>query len=150
MKHFRLFATVLFALALTTGATADDLTLRYEQPSQTWMGSLPLGNGRLGAMVYGGTQRETIALSELTLWSGQPDTDCNNMLGPDRLREIRSAFLNGDYKLGNEMGWRSMNGHGRSFGTNANQQPENYCFGAYGQEIPFPEEFKNFQSGYYI
>ena len=39
---------------------------------------------------------------------------------------------------------------GRSFGTNANQQPENYCFGAYGQEIPFPEEFKNFQSGYYI
>ena len=39
---------------------------------------------------------------------------------------------------------------GRSFGTNAQQQPENYCFGAYGQEIPFPEEFKNFQSGYYI
>lgn len=118
MKHFRLFATVLFALALAKGATAADLTLRYEQPSQTWMGSLPLGNGRLGAMVYGGTQRETIALSELTLWSGQPDPDCNNMLGPDRLREIRSAFLNGDYKLGNEMGWRSMNGHGRSFGTN--------------------------------
>lgn len=118
MKSFRQFATVLFALALAKGATADDLNLRYEQPSQTWMGSLPLGNGRLGAMVYGGTQRETIALSELTLWSGQPDPDCNNMLGPDRLREIRSAFLNGDYKLGNEMGWRSMNGHGRSFGTN--------------------------------
>ena len=56
------------------------------------MGSLPLGNGRLGAMVYGGTQRETIALSELTLWSGQPDPDCNNMLGPDRLREIRARL----------------------------------------------------------
>ena len=39
---------------------------------------------------------------------------------------------------------------GRSFGTNAQQQPENYCFGAYGQEIPFPEEFRNFHSAYYV
>ncbi len=39
---------------------------------------------------------------------------------------------------------------GRSFGTNADQQPENYCFGAYGQEIPFPEEFRNFRSAYYV
>ena len=38
---------------------------------------------------------------------------------------------------------------GRSFGTNAKQEPENYCFGAYGAEIPFPEEFKNFRSAYY-
>ena len=39
---------------------------------------------------------------------------------------------------------------GRSFGTNAKQEPENYCFGAYGAEIPFPEEFKDFKSAYYI
>jgi len=39
---------------------------------------------------------------------------------------------------------------GRSFGTNAKQEPENYCFGAYGAEIPFPEEFKNFKSAYYL
>ena len=118
MKEYRRFSSILLALVVATGALATDLTLRYQQPSQTWMGSLPLGNGRLGAMVFGGVDRETIALSEVTLWSGQPDPDCNNMLGADRLREIRSAFLNGDYKLGNEMGWRSMNGHGRSFGTN--------------------------------
>ena len=111
----------LVSLALSSlGAMAADgsQTLRYSQPSQKWMGATPLGNGRLGAMVYGGTGRETIALSELTLWSGQPDPDCNNLVGPERLREIRSVFLSGDYKLGNEMGWRSMNGHGRSFGTN--------------------------------
>ncbi|MBQ9667354.1 MAG: glycoside hydrolase family 95 protein [Prevotella sp.] len=118
MRNFKLFTTLLLAIATATGTKASDLTLRYQQPSQTWMGSLPLGNGRLGAMVYGGTDQETIALSEVTLWSGQPDPDCNNLLGPDRLKEIRSAFLSGDYKLGNEMGWRSMNGHGRSFGTN--------------------------------
>ncbi len=118
MKYYKFLITLLLTLTHTMGALALDLTLRYQQPSQTWMGSLPLGNGRLGAMVYGGVDKETIALSEVTLWSGQPDPDCNNMLGPDRLHEIRSAFLNGDYKLGNEMGWRSMNGHGRSFGTN--------------------------------
>ena len=118
MKEYRRFTSILLSLVLTTSVLATDLTLRYEQPSQTWMGSLPLGNGRLGAMVFGGIDKETIAISEVTLWSGQPDPDCNNMLGPDRLREIRSAFLGGDYKLGNEMGWRSMNGHGRSFGTN--------------------------------
>ena len=120
MKRLRLFSLLLLAIAATTGARAavDNLTLGFDQPSNKWMGSLPLGNGRMGAMVYGGTAKETIALSELTLWSGQPDPDCNNLLGPDRLREIRSVFLSGDYKLGNEMGWRSMNGHGRSFGTN--------------------------------
>ena len=118
MKFFKLFTTLLLVLTTPTTTRANHLTLHYKQPSQTWMGSLPLGNGRIGAMVYGGTGKETIALSEVTLWSGQPDPDCNNMLGAERLREIRSAFLNGNYKLGNEMGWRSMNGHGRSFGTN--------------------------------
>ncbi|MBO7139435.1 MAG: glycoside hydrolase N-terminal domain-containing protein [Prevotella sp.] len=118
MKKNKLLPLVVLVLIATTDVQAGGLTLSYEQPSPSWMGSLPLGNGRLGVMVYGGTDMETIALSEVTLWSGQPDPDCNNMLGPDRLKEIRSAFLSGDYRLGNEMGWRSMNGHGRSFGTN--------------------------------
>ena len=39
---------------------------------------------------------------------------------------------------------------GRSFGTNAQQEPENYCFGAYGTEIPFPERFRNMKSAYYM
>jgi len=48
------------------------------------------------------------------------------------------------------MNLERMTDVGRSFGTNADQQPENYCFGAYGAEIPFPEQFKDFQSEYYV
>ena len=91
--------------------------LTYDKPSQKWMGALPLGNGRLGAMVYGGVDRETIALNEVTLWSGQPDPEANNLCGPEKLCEIREAFLSGDYQRGNELGWQNLCGHGKSFGT---------------------------------
>ena len=46
--------------------------LHYREPAAFWEGALPLGNGRIGAMVYGGTENETIALNEDTLWSGLP------------------------------------------------------------------------------
>lgn len=92
--------------------------LVYSRPSAKWMGALPLGNGRLGAMVYGGTDVETIALNEVSMWSGQPDPEANNLCGPDRLREMREAFLSGDYKRGNDLGWQYLCGHGKSFGTN--------------------------------
>lgn len=49
------------------------MKLYYEQPAKNWHESLPLGNGRLGATVYGGTKRETLALNEDTLWSGYPE-----------------------------------------------------------------------------
>ena len=46
--------------------------LYYTQPADCWEGALPLGNGRLGAMAYGGTEHEELALNEDTLWSGLP------------------------------------------------------------------------------
>ena len=46
--------------------------LWYEQPAEKWTQALPLGNGRLGAMVYGGVEQERICLNEDTLWSGYP------------------------------------------------------------------------------
>jgi alpha-L-fucosidase 2 len=47
-------------------------TLWYRQPARDWNEALPLGNGRLGAMVFGGLRRETLQLNEDTLWSGRP------------------------------------------------------------------------------
>ena len=47
--------------------------LYYTQPADCWEGALPLGNGRLGAMAYGGTEHEELALNEDTLWSGLPE-----------------------------------------------------------------------------
>ena len=48
------------------------LVLWYDQPAQSWTEALPVGNGRLGAMVFGGTDDETIQFNEETLWTGQP------------------------------------------------------------------------------
>lgn len=119
MKVKQVITIVLSAmLGIEVMAADSKPALVYSRPSANWMGALPLGNGRLGAMVYGGTDVETIALNEVTMWSGQPDPEANNLCGPDRLREMREAFLSGDYKRGNDLGWQYLCGHGKSFGTN--------------------------------
>ena len=113
------FLTVLIAalqLTFTAAARQNDL-LNYSKPSTTWMGSLPMGNGRIGTMIYGGVDTETIALNEITLWSGQPDPEANNLCGPEALKKIRSAFFAGDVALGNQLGNQYLSGHGKSFGT---------------------------------
>lgn len=119
MKVKQVITIVLSAmLGIEVMAADSKPALVYSRPSAKWMGALPLGNGRLGAMVYGGTDVETIALNEVTMWSGQPAPEANNLCGPDRLREMREAFLSGDYKRGNDLGWQYLCGHGKSFGTN--------------------------------
>jgi alpha-L-fucosidase 2 len=50
----------------------DALSLWYRQPAQQWVQALPIGNGRLGAMVFGGVDHERLAVNEDTLWSGYP------------------------------------------------------------------------------
>jgi alpha-L-fucosidase 2 len=118
MKQIKMILMALLAFTATTSLkafTTDELT--YRQPSTTWMGSLPLGNGRIGAMVYGGTAVETIALNEVTMWSGQPDPEVNNLCGKERLKEIRDAFFHGDVAKGNDLGTKYLSGHDRSFGT---------------------------------
>ena len=51
--------------------------LHYTDPAEYWEAALPLGNGRLGAMVHGGIEREVLSLNEDTLWSGLPDRRFN-------------------------------------------------------------------------
>ena len=53
-------ATLLFSSCLPSEATTDNMKLWYDKPADEWMKSLPFGNGRLGAMVYGGVETETI------------------------------------------------------------------------------------------
>ena len=60
-------------LSLTAMAcTAQNYQLWYNQPARHWLEALPVGNSQMGAMVYGGTDVETLALNEETFWSGQP------------------------------------------------------------------------------
>lgn len=65
----------------TSGGAPDALTLWYTQPAQQWVEALAIGNGRIGAMVFGGTTEERLQLNEDTLWSGGPYDPTN----PDAL-----------------------------------------------------------------
>jgi len=72
------------------------MMLQYAAPARHWTDALPLGNGSLGAMVFGGIGRELIQLNEETLWSGYP-ADWNNPQALETLPKIREAVRNGAY-----------------------------------------------------
>jgi alpha-L-fucosidase 2 len=68
--------------AATAAATAPAdaaLTLRYDRPALRWVQALPIGNGRMGAMIFGGTDREQLQLNEDTLYSGEPPADLRSI-----------------------------------------------------------------------
>ncbi len=78
------------------------LTLNYDSPASAWTEALPVGNGRLGGMVFGGVVEERIALNEDTLWAGGPRMGTN----PDAavaLPEVRRLLLAGDYVAAEEL-----------------------------------------------
>lgn len=111
---------ILIAAAVISTATAfgSETTVWYSQPAAKWMEALPLGNGRLGAMVYGGIGQDRVALNEVSLWSGQPDATSSDLCGPEALDEMRQAFFNNDPELANQLGEKYLTGRMTSFGTN--------------------------------
>ena len=82
------------AIAAQPGAPAGRAMLWYGQPASVWTEALPIGNGRLGAMVFGGTGHERLQLNEDTLWSGAP-YDPVNADAKAALPEVRRLSLRG-------------------------------------------------------
>ncbi|MBL8994077.1 MAG: glycoside hydrolase family 95 protein, partial [Spirochaetia bacterium] len=80
----------------------DPLQLWYDRPASNWNEALPLGNGRLGAMVFGGAANERIQLNEDTLWSGGP-TQGNNPEAKKILPKVREAVFSGRYAEATEL-----------------------------------------------
>ena len=74
---------LMIALALAATASAQRLTLHYTQPAEDWQSqALPIGNGRLGAMIFGDARREHVQLNEISLWTGdEKDTGSYQNLG---------------------------------------------------------------------
>lgn len=79
------------------GAPAEALSLWYRQPARQWVEALPVGNGRLGAMVFGGVTEERLQLNEDTLWAGGP-YDPVNPEAKDALPQVRQLIFEGKYK----------------------------------------------------
>jgi alpha-L-fucosidase 2 len=117
----RLLFNLFFLLFLTAVGFSQDkpaLKLWYTKPSEgVWENALPIGNGRLGAMVYGNVGKETIQLNEHTVWSGSPNRNDNpNALAA--LPEIRQLIFDGKQKEAEQLANKSIltkKSHGQMF-----------------------------------
>ena len=83
------------SLLFTNSSFAGDLTLGYAKPAERWSESLLMGNGRIGACVWGGIDREVINLNEDSLWTGEPGYEINPKALP-ALPEVRRLLLAGE------------------------------------------------------
>jgi len=99
---------------------ADELKLWYRQPAKNWNEALPIGNGRLGAMIFGGVTSERIQLNEDSLWSGSPGDD-DNPEALEALPEIRRLLFAGQYAEAQRLANRKLicKGVGSSQGRGA-------------------------------
>lgn len=73
------------------------MKLQYDKPASVWTEGLPIGNGRVGGMIFGGVEQEKISLNEDTLWSGYP-TDGNNPGAKEVLPKVRKLIQERRYQ----------------------------------------------------
>ncbi|WP_294243345.1 glycoside hydrolase family 95 protein [uncultured Chryseobacterium sp.] len=92
-----LFTFCLFISVFSPAQKGGKNKLWYDKPAKQWVEALPVGNGRLAAMVYGDPSKEKLQLNESTFWSGGPSRN-DNPDGPKVLDSIRYYLFNGNYK----------------------------------------------------
>jgi alpha-L-fucosidase 2 len=103
------FLAMVLASAPAFADNWANLTLWYQQPASEWNHALPVGNGRLGAMVFGDTATERIQLNEDTFWAGGP-YDPTRPGGAASLPEIRRLLFAGDVEKAHDLFGRTMMG----------------------------------------
>jgi len=90
-------ALLLFSILTINCFAQNDAVLWYEQPAKEWTEALPVGNGRLGAMIYGNPAREELQLNEETVWGGGPHNNYNPA-ALKSLPEVRRLIFEGKNK----------------------------------------------------
>ena len=98
-----LLATILVTTLTASSQEQAPMVLQYDLPADFFEESLPIGNGKLGALVYGGTDDNIIYLNDITLWTGKPldrdlDADAHQWIP-----KIREALFNEDYQLADSL-----------------------------------------------
>ena len=92
-KHILLISGLLATCAGSVQAQPE-YKLWYDRPAEQWIEALPLGNGRLGAMVFGDPTHDELQLNEETVWGGSPYNNTNPK-AKDALPEIRRLLFEG-------------------------------------------------------
>ncbi len=95
-KHIKAIS-LLAVLMLSIAATSQDLKLWYNKPAVKWTEALPIGNGRIGGMLFGGVEQDRIQFNEETIWTGGP-RDYNKKGAWKYLDTIRQLLFNGKQK----------------------------------------------------
>ena len=100
MKYKKVILMKLCLVTLTVSAQ----TLHYNKPAEFFEEALVIGNGTMGGIIYGGTERDKISLNDITLWTGEP---CNmKVYSPDAHKSIpaiREALRQGDYQKADQL-----------------------------------------------
>ncbi len=84
---------------------ASELPLWYSAPAETWEEALPIGNGRLGAMIFGGLDEERLQFNEDTLWTGRP-RDYTHAGAAAHLGEVRRLLFAGGNRKPKRWRWK--------------------------------------------
>jgi alpha-L-fucosidase 2 len=103
------FAVVLFAIAINLSAGN---IIWLHQPANEWEVALPIGNGRLGGMVFGGVETERIQLNEETLWTGNRSQFTDKPEAYKVLPEVRKLLFDGEYALAQQITEEKFMGNG--------------------------------------
>lgn len=99
-------AALLVAAVAACGEPKSDARWRmwYDEPAEAFIEALVMGNGRMGATIYGGVERDRIDLNELTLWSGEPvDRDIDPTAAAEGLAPVREALEREDYRAADRL-----------------------------------------------
>lgn len=99
----KLISTIFVFTAIGLSANAQNNIIRADSPAKIWEEAYPVGNGRIGAMVYGNAIEEEIQLNEDTIWSGQPYNNINT-LALESLPEMRQLIFDGKFKEATDLG----------------------------------------------
>ena len=99
------FCLLFLSLLGCYTASAQTLPLRlwYDKPATYFEEALPIGNGKLGAMVYGGTETDSLYLNDITLWTGSPVNRDEGGEAWKRIPEIREALFREDYRAADSL-----------------------------------------------
>jgi len=100
-------AACLIVLIPNRGSPQLDLKLWYREPAKEWTQALPVGNGRLGAMIFGGTARERLQFNEDTLWTGRPH-DYSHEGAAEYLPVVRQLLSEGKQREAEQLAMEHM------------------------------------------
>ncbi len=136
MRSLTIILIIVLFSACSYHEETSNLKLWYEQPAEAWTDALPVGNGRLGAMVYGGVEKEYIQFNEETLWKGGPH-DYAHKGAVNYLSEIRQLLFDGKQNEAHKLAMEK-------FMSTPLTQMEYQPFGDLYFEFPGHEDYSNY------